>query len=586
MRAHAVMTTGKWRELRRERAGAIGFVIIAFSITAVLLFGRGQTMTGDEPRYLMFAYSILKNGRFLMSLSEWQQLYLSVTGNPWPYGAISGDAAGNSVYVPTLLSPVANLFALSGLRAVTLMTGIIGLLYLFRLCRRFASSSGSLLATAVAGICIPLLPYLHLFYMETFLFALVGCAWDRLQKPDRTALGDLATAVVILAIPFAHMRGSVVAAALYALLLRQQWRKDRVRAILLTILAGAAFAAFVALNLAIYGAVTGPVNVARPMFPSEWLSVLPMQGFNVRHGLIAFAPVWLCGYAGLCGGSLRGISIVRQGLLLAIIAALTGVGFNAGECWPARFWVLSVPMLGVGLCAFWELGRSVLLRAIAVILLGATLANTAYFTQNPNGLLENRQSTATYQQMFDAVGNFNFGLMLPAEVDDSVNRRAARNLAIGAGVIVVLLTLALVRRQPFYAIPVLVLLLAAIDLSRVGMVPPAEYDLNSEPEGFELALHAPMSAGYVQFGRYWEEWYLPPERMHFSVVVTGSDGAQASELLAANQVISVSCADNIRTISVEGPPDFDFASQLKVRFIVYRSRSLLRALFKPLHSGC
>ena len=45
----------------------------------------------------------------------------------------------------------------------------------------------ALLATVVAGFTIPLLPYLHLFYMEAFLFALVACGWDRVQSAGHSA---------------------------------------------------------------------------------------------------------------------------------------------------------------------------------------------------------------------------------------------------------------------------------------------------------------------------------------------------------------------------------------------------------------
>ena len=507
-----MIIAGKLNDLKLGRNSAIGFGIIALSISGALLLIDTQILTGDEVRYLMYAYSILKNGRFAMSLPEWQQLHLSVTGEQWlsplPLAGSGNDVLINSVYLPTLLAPVADLFKLKGLRAASLIVGMIGLLYLLRLCRRFASPSGSLLATGVTGFSIPLLPYLHIFYMQTFLFAVVCCAWDRLQKLDRGTTGDLITAAIILAIPFVHISGSGVAAAFYAALLWQQYRRGRAGHIAALIaLAGMALGAFVILNLTIYGAITGPVNTVPPL-PSHWFANLSMQSFNVRHGLVAYAPVWLIGFAGLWGGSLRGVSLARQGLALAAIAAVTGVATDAGESWPARFWVLSMPMLGVGLCVFWELGRAAFLRAMVVVLTGATLVNSVIFFRAPNAYLENRQSTATYQRLFDKVGLFDFGLVLPVAVDDTVNLHAARYLAIGSGAIIVFLALALARRRPLYAAPVVVLLLAALDLSRVSVLPPAEYTLQSQPNGFSVVFHRPLPAGYVQFGRYWEEWVL------------------------------------------------------------------------------
>jgi hypothetical protein len=139
-----------------DRVCAIGFLIIVLSVSALLLLGHKQVLTGDETRYLMYAYSIAENGRFVMTLPEWQSLYLSATHTPTselPTGG-GGVVLMNGIYLPTVLAPVARAFALAGLRAATLIAGLIGLLYLLRLCRRCASPDASLLATGVAAFCI------------------------------------------------------------------------------------------------------------------------------------------------------------------------------------------------------------------------------------------------------------------------------------------------------------------------------------------------------------------------------------------------------------------------------------------------
>ena len=323
-----------------ERGAIIGLCALALALTVLFLGGHTLVLTGDEPRYLMYATSILKYGRYVMTLPEWQPLYLRVThsvASDLPVGG-DGNVLMNGVYLPTLLAPIASLLSLPGLRGATLLAGFAGLFYLFRLCRRFSTPGTALLVTVLAGSTIPLLPYLHLFYMETFLFALICCGWDRLQEKDRGWGGDLITALVLLAVPFVQMRGSVVAASLYSLLCWQLYSRGLVkRAALFAILAAAALGLLIASNLSIYGAITGPVNTARPPAPSEWFSVVTMQLFNVRHGLLAYAPIWLLGFAGLWVGVVRGPAIPRQALALAIVAVVTSIGVNPGECWPARF---------------------------------------------------------------------------------------------------------------------------------------------------------------------------------------------------------------------------------------------------------
>ena len=205
-----------------------------------------------------------------MAAAEWNRLAFQA-GRVLPQGLPTGGEGSvlmNGVYLPALLSPVAGLFSLAGLRCASLAAGLAGLAFLLRLARRAASPQPALAAVGLTALSIPLLPYLHLFYMESFLFALVCWGWDRLQKAGRGAAGDLLTAAILMLIPFVHMRGSMVAACLFAALLQQLLRRGlRRRTLLLLLLGLCAGSLLLALNVAIYGAITGPVNTARPPAP-------------------------------------------------------------------------------------------------------------------------------------------------------------------------------------------------------------------------------------------------------------------------------------------------------------------------------
>ena len=220
-------------------------------------------------------------------------------------------------------------------------------------------------------------------------------------------------------------------------------------------------------------------------------------------------------------------------------------------------------MLAVGFCVFWELGRSVLLRGIAIFLIGATLVNTVIFVRAPNSFLENRQTGATYQYLFDMLGHVDFALMLPVETDDDVNVDAARNLAIGGAAIVLLLAVALARRQPLYAAPVVLLLLVALDLSRVRVLPARDYVLQYTENGFKVTFQEPVPTTYVQFGSYWQTW-----SGRFPLVIADASGREVQELVAANQVVAASCSTGVQSVSVSGSPSFDFRSQLTTRLVV------------------
>lgn len=576
-------------DLSSRRFHLFGFLALAFAISTILLSGKPMALTGDEPRYVMYAMALLRYGRFNMDLAEWQPLYLAATGSVAAELPVGGNnvVLMHGVYLPALFAPVGALFGPTGLRFATMLAGLAGLWFLLRICRRVGSPGAALLATAVAGLSLPMLPYLHLFYMETFLFALVAFTWDRLQSRAGTLGGDLLTGVLILFVPFVHMRGAVVAAALFAMLLLDMWRLGkRLSTLGFVAMAGGALVLLVVLNLWIYGVVTGPVNTARPPLPWEWFSVVSMQLFNVRHGLIAFAPVYLLGYAGLIMGSLRGQRIAGQGLVLAVLAGLTGMGVNPGESWPARFWVLSIPMLSVGLCLAWSMSRSWLMRGVLLGLICLTLVNTWLFINVPNMLLENRQTTATYQRAFDKIGFLNPGLTLPVELDDDVNRSAARDMALGSALFILLACAGMASRRWIVSVPAALLVLAALDLTRMAMVPKTDYTVTTQPHGYSVAFAQPNKAIYVQTGNNWETWFVAPDFPIFSVNTTGLAGRTSHAELDANQVISASCEAGVRSMTVSAKDSYNFAPALAAKFVVYRSQSLIRNFAAPLRGAC
>ncbi len=555
-----------------------------------VLFGNAQVMTGDEPRYLLYAMSFIRHGSFVMPLSEWNRI--SMRAAHYAFASLPAGGGGvvvmNGVYLPVLLSPLAGLFSLAGLRAATLLAGVVGLWFLFRLLQRVAGSTAAILALFVTAFSLPLLPYLHLFYMETFLFALVSCCWERLQRMDRGFWGDLLTGGLLVLVPFVHMRGSVVAAALFLMLLIQLVQRRRWGRIgLLVLLASAVGLTFIVLNLRIYGAITGPVNTARPPSPAEWFAVISMQLFNVRHGLFTYAPVWIAGYAGLLWALLPARSIgsahtiLRQASLLATVAAVTGVGVNPGECWPARFWVLSVPMLAVGFAYMLHRIRGVLPVSCLAVLLAVTAANTAVFVSYPNKFIEDRQTSATYDGFFERYGHLDPSLILPVETGTPANTAAATRLTLVAASLTVLLALSL--RWRWAGLPALLLLAGTMDTARARRISPAAYIVEATPSQLVVTLRTPLQQPVVQFGHDYETWFTPESPEMFDVrSVDGGSGSVSTQ--PANQIVTVKCtADAVRNITIEGM-GVSLEAESNARFWLVQPRSFLRRLW--LSNGC
>lgn len=567
-----------------DRRPLAGFCTVAGLIAVLLLLMPAQHLTGDESRYLLYATSVIRHGQFVMPAAEWDRLAARAAG-VLPHGLpVGGEntVLMNGVYLPALLSPIAGLFSLAGLRLASLAAGLAGLFFLLRLARRVAGPNTALAIVALTGLSIPLLPYLHLFYMEGFVFALLCWGWDRLQRTGRGAGGDLLTAAILILVPFVHMRGSVLAACLFGALLWQlRERGLHRRAILLMSAAVCAGIGFVLCNLLIYGAVTGPVNTARPPAPWQWFPVLSMQLFNVHHGLLAYAPVWALGYAGLWAGAGRsGPPVVRQALVLAIVAAFTAVGVNPGECWPARFWVLSMPMLAIGLCFWASRVRRLVGIACLAIPLSVTLLNSVLFIAQPNLFLENRQSSMTYDALHWRFGAIDPGLFLPVETGEPGDNALAGELALAAGLFVALSALAV--RRPAAALPALLILLAALDLSRVVRLPVPAATTSMTDNRLHIVVPGRPRSLTLEMGHREQVWFAGPRWPRLDLAVTGGQGRWSGQI-AANQVLGVSCNGGIATIDiaahgVELPPVGTYP------IAVYRSRSLIRML--PVNHRC
>jgi uncharacterized membrane protein YjdF len=551
---------------------------LAIATAILLVFGDKQFFTGDEPRYVQYSRSILEHGSYFMPLAEWQEFVTRMVQQnvpELPSGA-HGESFFNGVYLPTLLSPIAMIAGLWGLRAVSLVFGFFSLFALFRMCRSSYGPGAALLATTLAGLTIPLLPYLHLFYMEIYLFGLICLAWSRLQNRDRSWTGELVTAALIFVIPFVHMRGSFIASALFTIQAFNLYRRGKLPWVFHFAVFGVGFlAVLMGLNHLIYGSVTGPVTGALPP-PAQWFSYFAMQLFNLHHGLFAYAPIWMIGFAGLLAGAWRGNPLAREGLLLAIVAVLTGVGQDAGESWPARYWTQVIPMLTVGICVWWEASRQALPRLVAVLLILFTLVNTVMFFRAPNDFLENRASTRTYQELFDATGHVHFGVVLPVVANDEPNLVAERNLAIGAIIFIAVLAVGAIRQKGSYAVVPLLLIAAAIDLSRVSVLKTGEYQAEAEPHKLNVVLVTPARAAYVQFGNPLLPWYKFPYFAHFTVALIGDGGRTEEVTMEANQIVSGSCRSGLRSMTIVSPASFNLQDEVARELVVYRSRSWLR----------
>ena len=182
--------------------------------------------------------------------------------------------------------------------------------------------------------------------------------------------------------------------------------------------------------------------------------------------------------------------------------------------------------------------------------------------------------------------------MLPVEDYDSRDVAVARDLMIASMVLTALLVLAVLTRRFAYAAASLMMILAAFELTRVGVVPASEYDLARRPDQFSLHLHKPFRINTVQFGDEAQAWLNPPLWHRFDVTLGSAKHQHRSEVIPANQVITASCGTGVASITVKPvagtaiPGSIDLPAEANSRFVVYRSHSLLRRWTARFNSHC
>ncbi|MEW5424687.1 hypothetical protein [Amorphus sp. 3PC139-8] len=579
-RAHPRMKDAKILEPESKIYDRLFYVSLSLIILIYFLIPR-QAVSGDEPRYLLYATSLWRFGTFSMPLTDWQAISPDLLGfrmETLPYlGTNPPTVLGHPVYVSFLLAPL-SVFSLFGLRAAALLIGVLGLVLLHRLLRRAYGPLPALLAMLSAVLYYPLNAYFHTFYSEVFIFAALSAGLLRLTSAGKSVRSDAISSVIILIIPFIHLRASVVGATVFCLFLLRIFQATNFnwkRLVLPVVLAGTALLLLISLNFLIYGTITGSVNTARPPAPWDTLSVLAMQTLSIK-GFLPYAPIWLLGYAGLLAGAIRKNRLALECAVLILVAFFTSIGINPGEGWPGRFFVTSVPMLAVGFAWWLANATSLVQRVLTVALALPSIACAAVFFADPNFVMEGRQADVIYQRLYDIFGGFNPGLFLPVE---GISPGLADLLGIVALIFVVLAAAsALVRHANLVAA---VPLLAVIAFGTMTAVRPVNAHVTPTDNGATATLDRPARVLLVEYGPYWKVAYAPPTYARIDAGFGPEAAPFGSYSVPASPVFHLQCADAFEIVRLASD-DLDLAQAIKERLVFYEPTSpLLTQLIRP-----
>jgi len=441
------------------------------------------SFTGDEPHY---AFSGLRfDDAFSRHSAQWNWARFLAQSrlSPASYGYDRFVVLAQSALVGVALGP-SLLFGLGAGRWCNFGFGCLGLIALASALnagvgRRKGSNTAVALTIAIVAFSLPLVAYMRLLYPEVLLFTAAALALRSLL-----AKHYLATALLAVVLPLVHARALPLSIAFVALILLDGLRERRRAALS---------------SIAMYCALEIGVAVLRQRWPDAfggtafptyqpqldlflWRAGLAF--FDVRHGLLAYAPIYLIGFAGLIAGVLKRNRACTYCALLFLPTFLTFMWSNAGDSWTARFWVLALPFLAVGLTYWFASIKEPAAWALTIpsVLLG--VLNTALLADEPEWFLQNRRASLTYQVIYKLTHVF-LGANLPIDKGDNLSLPAAVNglsaLTVFALSLLVLLVLAVAlparRGRLACTVAAGVMTVAPLVASLAGDVPAAAYTI-------------------------------------------------------------------------------------------------------------
>lgn len=403
-------------ETRLSAADWLFLAGLLAALTAIHVSTGPLPLTGDEVGYVFQAVGIFASHSFHPSIAAWETftqangLVLRYQGRAGPFHTLFPGLLYGRVLVAVGFQAARWLNFLVGYMGTV---GIVCLLKSAFPARQRALQLAIYATTAAIAISLPFVAYLKLLYPEVLLFAVVaGALWALV----RNKLYGAAALTALL--PFVYIRAFPLAMAFWGILLLHARRSNRVAPRLPMLCAGFAVAliAFATYQHAIFHSFRGDVFSVYPPSLALFPERLGMQLFGVRHGLLTYSPLYLVGFAGLLLGTIRRNRTCTYSTVLLLSYVLTFMWGEAGESWPARYWVAGLPFIAVGMCFWLATCTAALPRLVAVCLALANLVLTGMFAAHPLWFLESRRVSVPYFSL-GWVFPVHFGLFLPVDVN-------------------------------------------------------------------------------------------------------------------------------------------------------------------------
>ena len=386
-------------DFRSWNAFRVGFVLFTVYLTLGFSVARSVGLSGDEPHYLLMTYSLLHDGDLKVENNyadkDYQEFY---HGRIRPHLAYGSHYSVHGIGLPVLLLPG---FALAGLAGVLITTALLvalsgALVYWVTL--RFTGDRGSSLAASVAfGLTMPTLYLGIAAYPELPAGLIVSVIFARFlaERPLSQGLAFVCGTLCGL-LPLLHVKFIPLGLILLVALTERYRMRGK------QLLAGASLGSVLVLGYIFVStgswsptAAYGRSRVFLEEIPNGLAGLL----FDQEFGLLATAPVYLLGFAGLyplfrCN---RRAGLCAGAVLMAV--ALPGAAhplWSGGMSPPARFLFPALPLLAVAFGCAWssQPDRGFVPWARPLLLTSLILAGAAAFLPGQPIYLNARDGTA------------------------------------------------------------------------------------------------------------------------------------------------------------------------------------------------
>lgn len=373
-------------------AGVVAFVMYAIAAWQVSPSVPG----GDEPHYLIITQSLLKDGDIRIEnnhrAGDYRSYFAGDLSKP-DYRRRGRNGEIYSIHAPGLPALVAPAFAMGGYHGVVLFLLLL-------------AAAGSALAWRLAfvvtgrsdaawfgwaAVTLSTSAIFHSFTVYpdgpggvivlTGVWALIRAGRDA-DRGDERALPWLLHGAALAVLPWIHTRFALIAGGFGALILLRLGTNRNAAGKAVAFLTFPAISAilWIGFFVAVYGAPDPSVPYANEEGSAAFIpGGLAGLFFDQRFGLLAYAPVLACAFAGLAA-MCRERRSRRLGLELLFVLGPYLLAVTHFAMWwggtsaPARFFVPMLPMLAIPAAAAWTaMGR----RSTRAVGLGA-LAVTAF----------------------------------------------------------------------------------------------------------------------------------------------------------------------------------------------------------------